>query len=190
MSSSFPNTTFRLLTGVPTDERSLELGEVVGENAAAAADAIRAHADVIEYELLFADDRRALARYETTEQRLYGFLGDSSVPPEFPVVVENGAMEFDLTATRETFEAVVETLEANGFRYELLSLVHGERPAEMLTERQRECLAVAFREGYFEVPRRATLAEVAESLGVDKSTASETIRRGSARVMEWFLVAA
>jgi predicted DNA binding protein len=28
---------------------------------------------------------------------------------------------------------------------------------------------------------------VADRLGVDKSTASETIRRGQARVVEWFL---
>ena len=42
--------------------------------------------------------------------------------------------------------------------------------------------------GYFEVPRDCTLAEVADTLGVDTSTVSETIRRGTARVLEQFFV--
>ena len=49
-------------------------------------------------------------------------------------------------------------------------------------------MAVALRRGYFEVPRDCTLAEVAETLEVDKSSASETIRRGTARVLQQFLV--
>jgi predicted DNA binding protein len=64
----------------------------------------------------------------------------------------------------------------------------GRAPETLLTDRQRECLRAALRAGYFEVPRECTLADVAEQMGVDKSTASETIRRGSARVLEWFLV--
>jgi predicted DNA binding protein len=43
--------------------------------------------------------------------------------------------------------------------------------------------------GYFEVPRETTLAAVAMELGVDTSTASETIRRGTGRVLDWFFVA-
>jgi len=38
------------------------------------------------------------------------------------------------------------------------------------------------------VPRGCTLAELADSLGVDKSTASETIRRAAGRVMAQFLL--
>lgn len=79
-------------------------------------------------------------------------------------------------------------LDESDYEYELLSVVEERNPERLLTERQRECLTVAFREGYFEVPRRCTLEDVAEAIGVDKSTASETIRRGSSRVLERFLV--
>jgi len=97
-------------------------------------------------------------------------------------------MEFDVTATREQFETMGTVLDASGYAYELLSVVEGRNPETLLTERQRECLTVAFREGYFEVPRECTLEDVANAIGVDKSTVSETIRRGSARVLEWFLM--
>ncbi|WP_245852909.1 helix-turn-helix domain-containing protein [Natrinema ejinorense] len=97
-------------------------------------------------------------------------------------------MEFDLTATRDQFDAFGTSLEASGLQYDLLSVVRTDEKSALLTDRQRECLTVALRQGYLEVPRECTLAELADELGVDKSTASETIRRGSARVLEQFLL--
>jgi hypothetical protein len=47
-----------------------------------------------------------------------------------------------------------------------------------LTPKQREALAVAIDRGYFDVPRRATLAEVAAELGVSDTATSQRIRRG------------
>jgi predicted DNA binding protein len=57
-----------------------------------------------------------------------------------------------------------------------------------LTDRQREYLTAAHRRGYFDVPRECTLAELADALGVDKSTVSVTLRRGTERVVGQFLV--
>lgn len=188
LSRDHPQATFRLLTAAPIEDRTVELGEVTGGAVDAIGDAIRDHPDVAAYDRLYRDDERTLARYESTDQRLFAFLGRSSVPPEFPVVVRDGAMEFDLIATRERFEAVGDALDAGGLEYELLSVTGDADPAGLLTDRQRECLAAALREGYYEVPRACTLAELAATLGVDKSTASETLRRGEARVLKRFLV--
>lgn len=188
LSTSFPTATFRLLTGVPLEDKALELGEITADDPEAVGDAVESHPDIVAYDRLYLDEQRTIARYEAVEQQLYAFLGDSSLPPEFPVTFENGAMEFDVTATREQFETIGAGLDASGYEYELLSVVEERDPEQLLTERQRECLTVALREGYLEVPRACTLADVAERLDVDKSTASETIRRGSARVLEWFLL--
>jgi predicted DNA binding protein len=188
VSRSFPDATFRLLTGVPIRDRAMELGEIVGGDAESAAEAIRSHPDVVAYDSLYADEERVLAQYESTEQRLYGFLGRSSLPPEFPIVVEDGRFEFDLTATREQFEAVGTALDQSEFDYDLLSAVETANENDVLTDRQRECLGVALREGYFEVPRECTLGDVADAVGVDKSTASEIIRRGESRLLKRFLL--
>ena len=73
-------------------------------------------------------------------------------------------------------------------RYELLSVVHRDGTGGgPLTDRQLECLTVAWRMGYFEVPRGCSLAEVADASDVDTSTVSETVRRGTACVLERFL---
>jgi hypothetical protein len=183
VSEAHPETTFRLLTGVPADDRSLELGEVTGEDPRGGLEALAAHGDVVTVDALHVDDDRALVRYETTEQALYEFLWGSSLPPQFPLDVRDGRMTFDVTATREQFEALGDRLDAGPFRYELLSVVHAPDGDGLLTDRQQECLRTADRLGYFEVPRRSTLATVAEELGVDTSTASETLRRATARLV-------
>ncbi|WP_246989232.1 helix-turn-helix domain-containing protein [Halorientalis marina] len=188
VSTSFPDATFRLLTGVPKGDRAIELGEILADDPELAAAALRDHPDIVAYDRLLADDQRAITQYEAEEQRLYQFLWESSLPPEFPLDVANGAMEFDLTATQAQFEAFGEVLDATGLQYELLTVIHTDDEESLLTERQRECLTVAQRRGYFDVPRDCTLAELADVLDVDKSTASETIRRGTARVLEQFLV--
>lgn len=188
VSRSFPDATLRLLTGVPKDERALELGEVRAANPGTVTDAIQEHPDIFEYDQLYVDDRRAIGQYEADEKGLYEFLWASSLPPEFPVIVENGEMEFDLTATREQFETFSSALDDTGRRYDLLALVHTDEQDTLLTDRQREHLTVAYRSGYFDVPRECTLAELADAIGVDKSSASETIRRGAGRIIGQFLV--
>ncbi|WP_256289362.1 helix-turn-helix domain-containing protein [Halobellus inordinatus] len=188
VSTSFPDATLRLLTGVPKRDRALELGEVRAADPAAVTDAIRGHPDIVGYQQLYGDTDRAIGQYEADEKSLYEFLWGSSLPPEFPIVVEDGEMEFDLTATQEQFEAFGSTLDETGRRYDLLTLSHTDERDSVLTDRQRECLTAAHRLGYFDVPRECSLAELADTLGVDKSSASETIRRGTGRLVDQFIL--
>lgn len=188
VSTSFPDATLRLLTGVPRGDRALELGEVQAGTPSVVTDAISGHPDITAYDELYAGERRVIAQYEADERGLYEFLWESSLPPEFPVIVENGEMEFDVTATGEQFDAFGHALDETGRQYELLTIVHTDQQDSLLTDRQRECLLAAQREGYFAVPRECTLADLADTLGADKSTASETIRRATARVVGQFFL--
>ncbi len=56
-----------------------------------------------------------------------------------------------------------------------------------LTDRQREALAAAREVGYYEVPRRNGIEEVAAELECAVSTASELLRRGEARAVDGVL---
>lgn len=47
-----------------------------------------------------------------------------------------------------------------------------------LTDKQLEMVLLAFDEGYFEVPRRTTLTELAATTGVSDSAAAHRLRRG------------
>lgn len=53
-----------------------------------------------------------------------------------------------------------------------------------LTDDQRDALATAYRRGYFEEPRRATLEDVAAELGISARAVAGRIRRGQATLLE------
>jgi predicted DNA binding protein len=187
VSRNFPNAEFRLLTGVALDDEALELGEVLGESVGSAVDAARSHPNVSDYNLLYSDDRRALARYRTSDAGLYDLAVDTTLPPEYPVIVRDGWFVYELSGSREEFDALRGKLEEAGLAYELVSLVTRSASAGLLTDRQREVLGVARSAGYYEVPRRTTLQSVAERVGIDKSTASEILRRAEGRLVDWYL---
>lgn len=187
VSRAHPGSRFRLLGGIETDEGAVELGEVREGEVEAAAWTVRDHPAVRDHELLHVDDERALSRYLLEDVALYRFLQDAGIPPEFPIEVEEGWFEFELTADPERLNAISTGLDASPLGHELL-FVARTRPREaLLTDRQREVLELAVREGYFEVPRATDLSELADRLGVDKSTVSGVLRRAQARVLERFL---
>jgi predicted DNA binding protein len=190
VSRSFPAAELRLLTGITVGETAVELGEVRGGPVDAVDAAIADHPQVLEHERLYRDEDRAVAQYRTTERSLYAFLRRSSVPPEFPVVVSDGWYRFSVTAPREQVREVRAVLEASDRPYEVLALVDAGDAEGLLTDRQRDLLETALRAGYFEVPRECTLTELADRVGVDKSTASGVVRRAERNLVSWFLAGA
>ena len=184
LSQQYPETTFRLLSGYNLGECALELGELIGSDPQRVVEDIRDHPAIRNYELLESDDRRVLGKYETTDTALYEFVEQSALTIEFPVDVRNGWYEFALTGTQAELDRMQVALEESPLPYELRSLVGGRSPESVLTDRQREVIEMALRKGYFEVPRECTLAELADALGVDSSTASTILRRGQGQLVK------
>lgn len=54
---------------------------------------------------------------------------------------------------------------------------------ERITAEQREALSRAVEGGYFEVPRRITLIELADELGISDTAVSQRLRRGLSNVL-------
>lgn len=54
----------------------------------------------------------------------------------------------------------------------------------VLTGPQQEALSRALEIGYFDVPRRATLDELADDIGVSRQAASERVRRGLSTLLQ------
>lgn len=53
-----------------------------------------------------------------------------------------------------------------------------------LTETQHDTLVAAFEAGHFEIPRRTTLSDLAEQLGLSHQALSERLRRGMGTLLE------
>lgn len=71
---------------------------------------------------------------------------------------------------------------AQGIDLSIRSLYNPVEPTTVksqdLTEAQRSLIERAYDEGYFDVPRRTTLAEMADELGISDQAVNERLRRG------------
>lgn len=95
-------------------------------------------------------------------------------------------------ATREQFQAFRTYLDEQGIAYQLEDLARATAPQQFmggLTGPQRDALVAAVGEGYFEIPRDATMEDVAESLDISTQAASERLRRGIEQFVATMLVA-
>jgi len=59
-----------------------------------------------------------------------------------------------------------------------------EPPGDGLTDHQQEALRTAYELGYFDIPRRATLKEIAAELDISASSVSERLRRAQTQLIE------
>lgn len=62
-----------------------------------------------------------------------------------------------------------------------------EHPLDTLTNRQRDVLATAFEYGYYDVPRKTSVQDIAAHLDLDDSTVSEHLQRAERNLMEQLL---
>jgi predicted DNA binding protein len=104
---------------------------------------------------------------------------------------EDGVWEFRLRFTaREDLAEFTERLTANLIPVRLEKIYNPGPPVESppMSDQQRETVKRAYRAGYFEVPRKTKLKELAEEEGISDSAYSKRLRNGLASVIEGSLL--
>jgi predicted DNA binding protein len=101
-------------------------------------------------------------------------------------VLPDGWRQTGWFTDRETFREFSSFWRRNaGFRLHRLTRDgESEPPGDGLTDRQHEALRIAYERGYFDIPRRASLEDVAAELDVSPSSVSERLRRAQTRLIE------
>jgi len=101
-------------------------------------------------------------------------------------VVPEGWRQTGWFATREAFDGFSSFWQQNA-EFQLSRLTRdgeSEPPGDGLTDRQHEALRTAYELGYFDIPRRASLEDVATELDLAASSVSERLRRAQTRLIE------
>lgn len=113
--------------------------------------------------------------------------------------LRNGNEIFDLLLTnRDDLSEAVELLERFGpVKIEYVSSEFERRTTpsttewaelfETITPRRRTVLNKALESGYFDIPRGSTLQEIADDLGIAKTTASQHLRKVEKDIMQFFI---
>lgn len=119
--------------------------------------------------------------------------------PIGPTKLENGRECFDLLLhDREELSKAVELLEEFGnvsvnrisenFRREVVpSRAEWQELLASIPPRRREVLNLAIEQGYFEIPRRITLEELADQMDITKTTVSSHLRKAEQQIIEFLL---
>lgn len=188
LSKAHPDATFRILTSLSTDAGHMTLVEVEGLDSQTVSDFLEEDSDVLTYEVLHTDDRKSLIQFLQDSEPAAGQAGrESGNPPPYPLVLREGWIHAESTTTHDRLSAFRDQLNAVGVKYELLSVTQSQDPTELLTERQREFVTEALERGYYDSPRRCSLTDIADALGVNKATASGILHRAEGAIIKEFM---
>jgi predicted DNA binding protein len=108
-----------------------------------------------------------------------------------PFRTENGASGKEgrwklLLNDAEALKTVSNSLAQRGISMTVKDVSHAFHD-ELLTERQKEIMGIAYRDGYFEFPRKNDLTEIAAELSIRPSTLSEILRRAEAKIVKHYI---
>jgi len=170
---------------IPMDETAIPYFWVVGEGTEQFDEVLAEEPELTEFEVIDELDGRALYRAEWSTD------ADTFVRQ----IASHGAVlqETGGDADRWTFQlrfgdshqlsAFHTACREQGIDLTVKSLYNPIEPTtgggvEELTDAQRSLIETVYSEGYFDVPRKVTLVEVADELGISDQAVNERLRRG------------
>jgi predicted DNA binding protein len=84
----------------------------------------------------------------------------------------------------DAYRQISSALETQGIKFKVLEVGKFQPRSKTLTLKQERVLWLALKMGFFEYPRRLTMRELSQRLGIALSSLSEILRRGFRRILE------
>lgn len=147
-------------------------------------DVVRADSTVDEVEVLTTADGASLLRIEWDDSMqtvISDVIGTQGTVTSASATPAGWNLQF-LFPDREAVTATSQACERHGVDIDFRSIrsLSGSRRQSKfdLTESQHDTLVAAHEAGYYDVPRKVKLAELAADMGVSHQTLSERLRRG------------
>lgn len=154
--------------------------------------AMKASPSVVEIEITYQSPTiywtRVVIHPDTPS--IYETVLESSCMTRLPVIIERGVQEHTILApSREAFRDMLDSLKA---RFSQVRLRHVRSfasglPKHNLTVKQMEAMIIAFSSGYYDIPRRITMTEMSERLGIRRVAMQERLRRAERTIMTDFV---
>ena len=104
-----------------------------------------------------------------------------------PYEVRNGKVKFTFLGNEKQIRGFIKLFEGTGVRYRVVSLTDAKFPPHSLlsylTEKQRKALITAYTLGYYDIPKKIGLVQLAERLDLSRSTVDMQLRRAERRLL-------
>ena len=128
------------------------------------------------YQILFEGDDFVLLNIKTEDPLILTALMKTQLLLMYPLTVKNGIVEVKVIAERSKIDQFLLKLEHKTINFSIRSIgyYHGTR---LLTQKQNQILQIANKKGYYDIPRKISLSNLAKELNISPSALSETFRR-------------
>ncbi len=187
VSREHPEALFEVLTALPEKGQGFGLLRFRSESVGPILEQIRAHETIEEVSIIQQTEGTATIQIVTTRPMILLAARRAGIPIEMPVEIKDGTATVDVSAAHNRLSELGEQFSTMGIAFEIEYIQQRLHPDQLLTERQQELLKLAVSEGYYDTPRECTLTELAEEIGLAKSTCSETLHRAEEVVMKKFV---
>ncbi|MDY6764723.1 MAG: helix-turn-helix domain-containing protein, partial [Halobacteria archaeon] len=186
ISTKYPEAVFRVLAVLLDRGKGTVLLRLEHDDPKQIMSEMGTHEQITEIHLLREAEEEALLQFETNNPRIVFAAHESGVPLETPFIIQDGEIEWKITTSHEHLLELSEKLGDFGidFEIEYVRQIDDER---LLTDRQREIILTAVKRGYYDVPRKCSLTDIAEEVGVAKSTCSEILHRAESSIIKQFV---
>jgi hypothetical protein len=179
--------TFRILAALPGDESGVGLAEVTAPDLPAVLADVERRDVVTSMEILSHRDDTALIQFETSMPLLLFPVQGSGIPLEMPFSLEDGEASWEVTAPQERLSQLGDQLDEFGIPFQVERLHQRVESEQLLTDSQLELIEAAVEQGYYDTPRDCSLTDLAEAVGIAKSTCSETLHRAEEKIIKQFV---
>lgn len=178
--------TVNLVEQKPADPRTLQTLVEIDPGEAdpnAIVGALRANRFIHSMEAIVPPKGRILATLLVDNCHACRELAHSECFLTDATATEGGGLEWRLLAAKKSaVEDLMKTLKARGIAVDLAA-IKTVKGSGSLTDRQARVVSLAYELGYFEFPKKIGLSELAEKLGVSKSSLSETLHTGEEKIL-------
>jgi len=142
---------------------------------------LKSHPEILELIVLNQKENQARINLKTTDPYLLFIVIKCGGIVEFPIKVRDKDTIWTLISTKKQLDDVLTRYEEFGIKYSMLQVVNPpveiEENVNELSFEESKILDIAIKSGFFEIPRKISLEELANNLGKSKSWTSELLRK-------------
>lgn len=187
LSRQHQNLRIRVLAAIANDKAGFFRVELLGEAVETVVEELSEMQSVVETTVFESAPKRRRVQVETTQPVLLFAMQDSGIPLKMPLEISEGELTFEATLSQCQLSKLSESLDRFGIRYQIDRIQQDHSTEQLLTDRQKWLLHEAIENGYYDTPRKISLVELSDKLGLAKSTCSETLHRAEGRVLKQFV---
>jgi len=177
VSREFPAATLRVIAALPGDGPGFALVWITAPDVAPVLDAMESHPSVTEMSVVNQADNEATVQFETSAPLLLVAAKRSGVPIEMPIEITDGEATIDVTGAHGRISELGRQFGELGLEFRVKHVRERLQTSQLLSETEQDLLLRAVEAGYYDTPRTCSLTDLADRVGLAKSTCSEALHR-------------